>query len=71
MKKVECIVEQGSRENVTYVGFVFRETDDAVVLAFFEADHAKSPYQVIKKARILERHELTRVRASAKEAVPA
>lgn len=67
--KIECIVTEGSRENVTYVGFVQRETDDAVVLVFHDAKRTKPPYFVIKKARILSRFVLEpeRVRASKKE----
>lgn len=57
--KIECIVEEGSRENITYVGYVARETDDMVVLVFHDAQRSKPPFFAIKKARILSRQELT------------
>lgn len=57
--KIERIVEEGSRENITYVGYVSRETDDMVVLVFYDAQRSKPPYFAIKKARILSRQELT------------
>ncbi len=61
---IELIVEQGSRENITYVGFVARETDDQVVLVFYDAQRSKPPFFAIKKDRILERHVLKKVRAA-------
>ncbi len=57
--KIECIVERGSRENITYVGYVARETDDMVVLVFHDAQRAKPPFFAIKKDRIISRQELT------------
>ncbi len=61
--RVEMIVERGSRENISYVGFVARETDEAVVLVFHGAQRSKPPFFAIKKDRILERHVLRKVAA--------
>lgn len=70
--RIELIVERGSRENVTYVGFVARETEDAVVLVFHGAQRSKPPFFAIKKDRILERHVLRKIPASKpKELVEA
>lgn len=66
--KMEMIVERGSREDITYVGFVARETDDAVVLVFYDAQRSKPPFFMIKKDRIVERHVLRKVQA--REAKP-
>jgi hypothetical protein len=60
---IELIVERGSRENIPYVGFVARETEDAVVLVFHGAQRSKPPFFAIKKDRILERHVLRKVQA--------
>lgn len=70
--KIEVIVERGSREDITYVGFVSRETDDQVVLVFYDAQRSKPPYFAIKKERIIERYELKKVSAKKpKELVEA
>lgn len=70
--KIELIVEEGSRENITYVGFVTRETDDMVVLVFHNAERSKPPFFAIKKDRIIERYELKKVSAKKpKELVEA
>ncbi len=71
--KIEQIVERGSRENITYVGYVTRETDDMVVLVFHNAGRSKPPFFAIKKDRILSRQELTpkKVRTKKPELVEA
>ncbi len=71
--KIECIVERGSRENITYVGYVTRETDDMVVLVFHDSQRSKPPFFAIKKDRILSRQELTpkKVRTKKPELVEA
>ncbi len=57
--KIERIVERGSREEIAYVGFVTRETEDMVVLVFHNAGRSKPPFFTIKKDRIISRQELT------------